>query len=111
VRVGGVDARCAEIAEFRTDVVEYAVHRARVLVKEGEGNAMLNTNLALIGWVLFCWVAFLYIFWVLVERTFFVASDPDRCDRHTLHDEAGSTAASPHPTPHFPRVSTLDRPA
>lgn len=45
---------------------------------------MLNANLALIGWVLFCWAAFLYIFWVLVERTFSVASDAEHCDQHDL---------------------------
>ena len=31
--VRGIDARCAQVAEFRTDVVEYAAHLARVLVK------------------------------------------------------------------------------
>jgi hypothetical protein len=72
---------------------------------------MLNTNLALIGWVLFCWAAFLYIFWVLVERTFFVAGDPERCDQPALHDAVGSTAAGPHPTTHLPHIPTLDRPA
>jgi len=72
---------------------------------------MLNTNLALIGWVLFCWVVFLYIFWALVERTFSVASDPECCNQRALHDTAGSTAADPRPTPHLPHISTVDRPA
>ena len=72
---------------------------------------MLNTNLALIGWVLFCWVVFLYIFWILVERTFSVASDPERYNQRALQDTAGSTAADPRPTPHLPHISTVDRPA
>lgn len=72
---------------------------------------MLNTNLALIGWVLFCWAAFLYTFWVLVERTFSVASGPERCDQRAPHDTAVSTAADPRPITHLPDIPTLDRPA
>lgn len=52
---------------------------------------MSNATLALIGWGLFCWVVFLYIFWVLVERTFSVPSAPECCEQRLPNHTAGST--------------------
>lgn len=72
---------------------------------------MLNANLALIGWALFCWAAFLYIFWVLVERTFSAAGNLERSERDAPGSTAVSTIRDPRRGAHSPDISTLRRPA
>jgi hypothetical protein len=72
---------------------------------------MSNATLTLIGWGLFYWVVFLYLFWVLVERTFSVATDPKRREHRAPDGTAGSTTRDPHPTPHVPSIPALGPPA
>ena len=74
-------------------------------------NAMSNVILSVIGWGLFYWVVYLYIFWVLVERAFFAGSDPECWDPNARTDMTHSTRDDPEPGPHFPYISTLGRPA
>jgi len=72
---------------------------------------MSNVILTMIGWGLFYWVVYLYIFWVLVERAFFAGSDPECWDPNAQTDIAEPTGDDPEPIPHFPYSSTLGRPA
>lgn len=72
---------------------------------------MSNTILAIIGWGLFYWVVFLYVFWVIVERTFFAGSDPERWEPNAHTETSDATGDAPEPLLHLPRISTLGRPA
>ncbi len=72
---------------------------------------MSNTILAIIGWGLFYWVLFLYVFWVIVERTFFTGSDPERWDPNAHTDARQATGDASEPNLSFPYISTLGRPA
>jgi len=88
-----------------------AVNAEKALVTPMEGHAMSNAVLTMIGWGLFYWMMCLYVFWVIAERTFFAGSDPERWDPHPQTDTTGSIRDDHRPTPHFPQVSTLGRPA
>ena len=72
---------------------------------------MSNVILSMIGWGLFYWVVYLYIFWVLVERAFFAGSDPEHWEPGAHTDITKPTGDDPEPIPHFPYSSTLGRPA
>lgn len=84
---------------------------APALVTQTEGNAMPNAVLTMIGWGLFYWMVCLYVFWVLVERTFFAGSDPERWDPHPQTDTTGSTREEHRPTARIQYVPTMGRPA
>ncbi len=71
---------------------------------------MWNTILAMIGWGLFYWVVFLYVFWIVVERNFFAGSDPERWEPSGRADTSEVPADEPVPILHFPSISTLGRP-
>jgi hypothetical protein len=71
---------------------------------------MSNTVLAIIGWGLFYWVVFLYIFWVVVERTFFAGSDPERWEPSRLAETSEASGDDPEPILRFPCISTFGRP-
>ncbi len=71
---------------------------------------MSNTILAMIGWGLFYWVVFLYVFWVIVERMFFAGCDPERWDPNARADTSEVPTEEPDSILHFPSISTLGRP-
>jgi hypothetical protein len=70
---------------------------------------MSNTILTIIGWGLFYWAVFLYIFWVLVERTFFAGSDQKRWDPTAHVDVAPAGAAARRPVDAVPSTIPLRR--
>lgn len=72
---------------------------------------MANIMLETIGWGLFYWVVFLYIFWVIVERTFFADSDPERWEPKAQTETPEATGDLREPLLRVPRISTLGRPA
>lgn len=72
---------------------------------------MSNANLALIGWGFLCWALFLYIFWLLVERTFSSAGKLECSERHAPGSAAVSTIRDPPSGAPSPDISTLHRPA
>lgn len=71
---------------------------------------MSNVTLSLIGWGLFFWVLFLYLFWLLVERTFVVRSGPEHWDQHAPDGTGAQAARDPRSSPHLHCVPTSGRP-
>jgi hypothetical protein len=69
---------------------------------------MLHAILTLAGWGFFYGGLLLYIVWVIVERTFFAGTDPERWDPKA-HDVIA--VAQPWPLVRFSSTTSLGRAA
>jgi hypothetical protein len=67
---------------------------------------MLHAILTLAGWGLFYGGLLLYIVWVIVERTFFAGTDPERWDPKAQNAMA---VAQPGPLVRFSSETSLGR--
>jgi len=72
---------------------------------------MSSVILTMIGLGFFYCVLLFYIAWVVLERTFFAGSDPERWAPYSQADEAGSAAEGPWPLVHVPSATPLGRAA